>query len=92
MAFRLFQLCLELGVLHYSTLFFEYLESEEEQVVLSTLDSSSTLVDYLTFHVTNNRGAALVTLIVCIKWPKQFIDEKFYNILCNFLHKIRNVQ
>jgi hypothetical protein len=50
MAFRLFQLCLELGTVRYSTQFFEYLETEEQ--TLGTLDSSSTIVDYLTFHAT----------------------------------------
>lgn len=27
-----------------------------------------------------------------VKSPKQFIDEKFYNVLCNFLHKISQTQ
>ena len=27
-----------------------------------------------------------------VKVPMQFMDEKFYNVLCNFLHKIRQAQ
>jgi len=30
--------------------------------------------------------------MLCVRVPSRFIDEKFYSILCNFLHKLRHVQ
>jgi len=39
-----------------------------------------------------HKGPSIIFLMLCIKMPTRFIDEKFYNVLCNFLHKLRHVQ
>jgi len=69
------QLGFEFATVQLSQQFFAFLEAPEDPA------------DKGDFY-KENRGWLLLLYILAIKWPKQIVDEKFYNILCNFLHKI----
>ena len=92
-AFRLFQLCLEMWIVFLSQDFFAYLEEDEDPslAALSLTLENGFGAFFQTFYV-KHRGIANLLLILMVKCPKQFVDEKFYNVLCNFLHKIRQTQ
>jgi len=82
------------GIMKFSQMFYEYLETDDSIILASVepLSYDSSLLQYFTFYFAKYRGPCLILALVCVKWPKQVIDEKFYNILCNFLHKLRVVQ
>jgi hypothetical protein len=92
--FRLYQLITDMINMHLAKEFYVYLESPiaetEGMPFYPVLDDG--MGASAEFMWKRHKGFCIVILMVLIKTPSAFIDEKFYNVLCNFLHKLRYVQ
>ena len=90
----MYQLVLDMFNMYLAKEFYIYLESDSTEV--EGMGFYPVFADgwhsTLNFMWLRHKGICIVFLMLCIKIPSRFIDEKFYNVLCNFLHKLRHVQ
>ena len=67
-------------------MFYEYLEADDSIILASVepLSYDSSLLQYFTFYFAKYRGPCLVLALICVKWPKQVIEEKLFHTLMSF--------
>lgn len=83
------QLVAELVEMHLFQEFIAYIDSEDSPEVKNLTYDASNYEETANYVWIKHRGLCLLFGMLVLKWPRQFIDEKFYNVLCNFLHKLR---